>query len=213
MWQSIENSIRALAERAVICWSAAWVSELCCKVTVSPSPAERIRETRRDMQQFVAPIWISLSLAVSIQSLAIFLTNLLSSFVVDFFYLFIFGCEFVSLRGRQRRGVAQSCVPFWMCQLASVLCRTQPAGSAFYSKRQRERKLYSWVIRPMRAAGWWELRVFPIVLLLHFLFFFSCVTFPLFFCHCFCAQSFFLQPLSVFLLFISCSSLYRSSLH
>lgn len=62
------------------------------------------------------------------------------------------GCEFVSLRGRQRRGVAQSCVPFWMCQLASgPICVGHSLLDQHFSQRDRERKLYSRVMRFTRA--------------------------------------------------------------
>ena len=120
MWQTIENSIRALAEGAVICWSVARASELCCKVTATP--AERIGE--RDTQHNVMHPSEYLSvLAVSVEH-----GHISHQASIHFSCL---------LRGCSSRESVFLNVP---ASIRSCLCGAPAAGSALCSKRQRERE-------------------------------------------------------------------------
>lgn len=127
MWQTIENSIRALAEGAVICWSVARASELCCKVTAPPthtSPAERESERDRHAAQCVASIWISIR----------FGCICLERGHISHQASIHFSCL---LRGCSSRESAFLNVP---ASIRSCLCGAPAAGSALCSKRQRERE-------------------------------------------------------------------------
>ena len=172
MWQTIENSIRALAERAVICWSVARVSERALLQShstppphLTPPPAERIRERERHAAQRVTSIWISIR----------FSCICLERGHISHQASIHFSCL---LRGCSSRESAFLNVP---ASIRSCLCGPLAAGSALCSKRRRERKLYCWASQGHMEGGGTCRSLFPLCYLYFFFPFpsFNCVRFSL----------------------------------